>query len=379
MLISSYYPLILCSLTHNLLSIAVILVAISSCSLCQTVAVNGGLGLRLNDLSGRFQALTFQEAYSVIWGNPSILSSTDRHEEGDTVHLKLDKASGSGFVSMENYMYGFYSASIKFPVQDYSAGIVLAFYTTNGDEFPKTHDELDFEFLGNVKGRPWRMQTNIYGNGSTARGREERFNFWFDPTADYHNYSILWNQHHIVFMVDSIPIREMVKTEALGGDYPSKPMGMYATLWDGSAWATDGGKYKVDYKYAPFIASFKALKLQGCAANPFLENLEKESTSPSSSAASCSSSDHKDNNYVDPLEGEEFRSLSAHQQAAMDWVRSTHLYYSYCDDKSRYPSLLPECASRLAASARVLRKRRQWSKKANYRGLNRTSTHGVGF
>ncbi|KAI5080543.1 hypothetical protein GOP47_0003726 [Adiantum capillus-veneris] len=329
---------------------------------------------RLEDMSGRFQALSFTEAYSVIWGSPSISSLEPDH--GDAVHLKLDKTSGSGFVSLENYMYGFYSTSIKFPVQDYAAGIVLAFYTSNGDEFPSNHDELDFEFLGNIKGRPWRMQTNVYGNGSVAHGREERFDFWFNPTADYHNYSILWNQHHIVFMVDSIPIREMIRSEPLEGDYPSKPMGMYATLWDGSAWATDGGRFKVDYKYAPFIASFKSLKMQGCAANPFLQNLEKENTRPLASSMGCTSLET--DNSVNPLEAE-FLSLSPQQEAAMAWVRSTYMYYSYCDDKSRYPTPLPECTSRVAASSRVLRSRKQRTKRANYRSFNLTSARESGF
>ncbi|KAI8032516.1 putative xyloglucan endotransglucosylase/hydrolase protein 30 [Camellia lanceoleosa] len=47
--------------------------------------------------------------------------------------------------------------------------------TLNGDIFEKTHDELDFEFLGNIRGKRWRFQTNVYGNGSTSRGREERY------------------------------------------------------------------------------------------------------------------------------------------------------------------------------------------------------------
>lgn len=69
---------------------------------------------------------------------------------------------------------------------------------SNGDVYAKTHDELDFEFLGNIRGREWRVQTNVYGNGSTAVGREERYDLWFDPTEDFHQYSILWNHKRIM-------------------------------------------------------------------------------------------------------------------------------------------------------------------------------------
>ena len=46
---------------------------------------------------------------------------------------------------------------------------------SNGDIFEKNHDEIDFEFLGKIRGKDWRIQTNIYGNGSTSVGREERY------------------------------------------------------------------------------------------------------------------------------------------------------------------------------------------------------------
>ncbi|KAL6642555.1 hypothetical protein ACP70R_020736 [Stipagrostis hirtigluma subsp. patula] len=55
-----------------------------------------------------------------------------------------------------------------------AGGLVVAFYMSSGDVNEKTHDELDFEFLGNIRGRQWRVQTNVYGNGSTSVGREER-------------------------------------------------------------------------------------------------------------------------------------------------------------------------------------------------------------
>jgi xyloglucan:xyloglucosyl transferase len=70
--------------------------------------------------------------------------------------------------------------------------------TSNGDVYEKTHDELDFEFLGNIAGKPWRFQTNLYGNGSTHRGREERYRLWFDPTKGYHRYSILWTAKNVM-------------------------------------------------------------------------------------------------------------------------------------------------------------------------------------
>jgi beta-glucanase (GH16 family) len=55
---------------------------------------------------------------------------------------------------------------------------------------------MDFEFLGNKAGEPYILQTNVFAKGKGSR--EQRINLWFDPTADFHTYSLLWNKNIIV-------------------------------------------------------------------------------------------------------------------------------------------------------------------------------------
>ncbi|XP_020577444.1 probable xyloglucan endotransglucosylase/hydrolase protein 30 [Phalaenopsis equestris] len=266
--------------------------------------------------------VSFEEGYTPLFGDKNIIQSAG----GRAVKILLNKYSGSGFISSDIYYHGLFSASIKLP-SDYTAGVVVAFYMSNGDIFEKNHDELDFEFLGNVKGKEWRVQTNIYGNGSTSRGREERYQLPFDPTSEPHRYSILWSKTKIIFYIDETPIREVVRSEAMGGDFPSKPMSIYATIWDGSTWATSGGKYKVDYRYEPFVTEFKELVLHGCRMDPIQQLPASEQ---------CGE-------FESQTDAADYSSLSPEKRKAMVLFRQRHMTYSCCYDEQRYPIPLPEC------------------------------------
>ncbi|CAN0924225.1 Probable xyloglucan endotransglucosylase/hydrolase protein 28 [Linum grandiflorum] len=267
---------------------------------------------------GNLPIVPFDEGYTQLFGEDNLVV----HKDGNAVHLMLDERTGSGFVSQDLYSHGYFSASIKLPA-DYTAGVVVAFYMSNGDTYEKNHDEIDFEFLGNIRGKDWRIQTNIYGNGSTASGREERYSLWFDPSDDFHRYSILWTDSHIIFYVDDVPIRESVRTESMGGDFPAKPMSLYATIWDGSTWATNGGKYKVNYNYAPYTSEFEQFALHGCAVDP-----------------TDHTASHCDTTY-EALAKSEY--ISTQQRSRMDRFRTKYMTYSYCYDRVRYNVPLPEC------------------------------------
>ncbi|KAI7988403.1 putative xyloglucan endotransglucosylase/hydrolase protein 30 [Camellia lanceoleosa] len=309
-------------------------------SLSQTLTPISFLFLSLLSIANfaaafNLSTITFDQGYSPLFSDFNIIRSDD----DKSVSLLLNRLSGSGFISSDYYNYGLFSANIKLP-SNYSAGIVMS----NGDVFEKTHDELDFEFLGNIHGRPWRFQTNLYGNGSTHRGREERYTLWFDPAKEFHRYTILWTskKYHVSissdfsfnfrfsfprkFYVDDVPIREVVRSKAMGADYPSKPMSLYATIWDASTWATNGGKYKVNYRFQPFVSEFSDLVLQGCPVDP-IQQLP---------APDC-------NNSTAALEAANFSNITAEGRKSMSRFRERYMYYSYCYDTVRYPVPPPEC------------------------------------
>ncbi|WCJ38406.1 Xyloglucan endotransglucosylase/hydrolase [Euphorbia peplus] len=266
-------------------------------------------------LTHLFSNVSISQQFSTSFG----ASNVKFLNNGSSSTIALDKFSGSGLASKSKYYYGFFSAAIKLPA-GLSSGVVVAFYMSNADTNPHNHDEIDIELLGHDQRNDWVLQTNVYANGSVRTGREEKFYLWFDPTQDHHYYSILWNSHHILFLVDNIPVREFKQNPTA---YPTKPMSLYATIWDGSEWATHGGKYAVNYKYAPFIVSFSEMKINGC-------------TSSNSCTKSKSSS-------VDPGEGQQFVSLSKDQSVAMDWARRKLMFYSYCNDRPRYKIMPAEC------------------------------------
>ncbi|KAK9064506.1 hypothetical protein SSX86_015888 [Deinandra increscens subsp. villosa] len=278
-------------------------------------------------LTDRFPRVPFPQGMSTLFGAPNVHLKNN----GSYVDIILDKTSGSGLISRNKYYHGFFSASIKLPA-GFTSGVVLAFYMSNADVFPHNHDEIDFELLGYAKRRQWVLQTNMYGNGSVKTGREEKIYLWFDPTQEFHQYTIIWNNHHIVFLVDNIPIREVIHNQAVSSVYPSKPMSLYATIWDGSEWATNGGKYPVNYNYAPFAASLTDLEIVGCSM---------QNTNSPNVASACLKNATVSS--LDPVDGEEYASLSKQQMVGLNWVRSKHMYYSYCKDTARYKVMPAEC------------------------------------
>ncbi|KAK8566195.1 hypothetical protein V6N13_021269 [Hibiscus sabdariffa] len=255
----------------------------------------------------------FYQSCDVVWGHGSHAMI---QEGGDLLTLSLDKTSGSGFQSKDEYLFGKIEMQLKL-VPGNSAGTVTAYYLSSKGE---TWDEIDFEFLGNLSGQPYVLHTNVFSQGKGMR--EQQFYLWFDPTADFHTYSILWNPQRIVFYVDDIPIREFRNLEFLGVPFPkNQKMRLYSTLWNADDWATRGGLVKTDWSQAPFKASYKKFRADACVW--------------SSGSSYCS-----------PNKNAWFwEELDFGKKGQMKWVQDNYMIYDYCKDPKRFPQGLPtECA-----------------------------------
>lgn len=125
--------------------------------------------------------------------------------------------------------------------------------------------------------------------------------------------------------MDEVPIRVFKNNTLTGVPYPSRPMQIIASLWNGEAWATDGGRTKTDWSYAPFKANFRWFDVDGCPAS-----------GEDKPAWGCSSPKFWWNDAkrmkLDQQQEQEYRDVIA-----------KYVIYDYCTDRSRYPTLPPEC------------------------------------
>ncbi|KAK1685268.1 hypothetical protein QYE76_046116 [Lolium multiflorum] len=265
----------------------------------------------------------FYENFEVVWGDdPHPEQRVNVIDDGRVVSLTLNNVSGSGFQSRDAFLFGEFTMAMKLVPGD-SAGTVTTFYLTSKDPTAAGdgHDEIDFEFLGNVSGEPYLLQTNVFAQG--VGNREQRSYLWFDPTEDFHNYTILWNPLNIIFSVDGTPVRVFSNHESLGLPYLSRQaMKVHASIWDGSAWATRGGRDKTDWSHAPFVASYRTYGTASACV----------SSSPASDNGGAPTFCCPTNAVSGDDGGWMTRRLGPDGERAMASARDKYMVMDYCED-----------------------------------------------
>ena len=132
--------------------------------------------------------------------------------------------------------------------------------------------------------------------------------------------------------MDNVPIRVFLNYSSQGIAFPTKPVGIYCSLWDGSSWATQGGKFKLDLQYAPFVVKARAFgAVDACVPDA------------SGSVAQC-----EDPNNPAWWNQPQYLSLTNDTLSMLTFMRETFGIYDYCKDTARFATtgMPPECALR---------------------------------
>uniref|UniRef100_J3MH64 Xyloglucan endotransglucosylase/hydrolase n=1 Tax=Oryza brachyantha TaxID=4533 RepID=J3MH64_ORYBR len=259
----------------------------------------------------------FHRDFEAVWGKGNALF----RDGGRVAELTLDKQTGTRLQSKDRFLFGRFDLEIKL-VRGESAGTITSFYICSGGA---RHDEVDFEFLGNSSGEPYLLHTNIFSDGKGER--EQQFVLWFDPTADFHTYSILWNPHNIILYIDGTPIRVFRNNEAYGVPFPARqPVHVFASIWDAEEWATQGGRVKTDWSRAPFVAAYRRYNVTNACV-----------WDGGAGVARCTGGGKAGGGWMS-------QRMDWWSWMTLNWVRMNYMAYDYCSDRKRFPRRFPtEC------------------------------------
>ena len=97
-------------------------------------------------------------------------------------------------------------------------------------------------------------------------------------------------------------------------------MSLYGTIWNGDSWATEGGRVKINWMYAPFTASYTDFSFDACSGG---------------ATSTCASTRWWNQG--------SYMALNANQISQLKWVRENWMIYDYCWDKTRYNVTPTEC------------------------------------
>ncbi|XP_062229683.1 xyloglucan endotransglucosylase protein 7-like [Phragmites australis] len=269
----------------------------------------------------------FHRDFDVVWGE----GNARFRDGGRLVELSLDERTGARLQSKDRYLFGRFDLEIKL-VPGESAGTITSFYICTGGA---RHDEVDFEFLGNVSGEPYILHTNIFSDGKGER--EQQFVLWFDPTEGFHTYSILWNPLNIILYIDGTPIRVFKNNAAYGVPFPTRqPVHVFASIWDAEDWATQGGRVKTDWSRAPFVATYRRYNV---TTNACVWDDGGARGGPSSRCGrgTSKSSLRRAPSWMG-------QRMDWWSWMTLSWVRMNYMVYDYCADRKRFPHGFPaEC------------------------------------
>lgn len=165
--------------------------------------------------------------------------------------------------SKRTFGHGLYEVRLR-PAA--AAGVVSAFFVYTGPVHGRTHEEIDFEFLGKS---PESVQLNFFVDGKG--GNEVHVPLAFDASAAARDYAFAWAEDGLRWYVDGELVHEVKAGE---GPLPQPPAHLSLMLWNGDnvGWLgrfQDGSlPLEMTVEQVAFTAAGEPCRFEGSLACP---------------------------------------------------------------------------------------------------------------
>ncbi|TGJ78663.1 hypothetical protein E0Z10_g10105 [Xylaria hypoxylon] len=136
-------------------------------------------------------------------------------------------------------------------------------------------DEIDWEFSGNQHGEKpfpppdgkWTVETNIFAQGKMWDGAATYQKDAYNPTTQFHTYSVEWDENHMNWYVDNQVVRSVQASNVPSGfTLPQSPMKLQLGVWgggdpDNNYWTIEWAGGEIDMKGIPYTMYVRSVNI----------------------------------------------------------------------------------------------------------------------
>ncbi|KAK4611840.1 putative extracellular glycosidase [Fulvia fulva] len=208
---------------------------------------------------------TFSDAYNksvsefdINFWNVTAGTQLISFDDQDGAAMAIDKEGDS--VTVKSNFYIFWGTVEIMMKAAPGTGIISTVILLSDDL-----DEVDWEVMG---GNSSTVENNYYGWGNTTQINSQ-YPALDGAQDDFHNYTIVWSQEKIQWMLNGNVVREQGYLEP--GLYPQTPCRIQFGLWCGGCSENEGTRQwaggKADFKGAPYVMNVKSIKITDGTTN----------------------------------------------------------------------------------------------------------------
>ncbi|KAI9277704.1 glycosyl hydrolases family 16-domain-containing protein [Umbelopsis sp. AD052] len=192
----------------------------------------------------------FDVGFNDVW------CGQNTHIQGGKLDLSLNQNCGPDIATDLNTQSGLFEVDME---TSWGSGVVTAITLFSAGTSADKRDEVDMEFIGTDV---TTVETTYFVDGAHVPGATQSVDFHVasNTSSSRHTYGMEYTPDHIAWYIDGRKVKTVLKENGVA--FPSKPVSLHLSLWDGTEFSEWAGK--INWNAAPgqtYHASVYSVKI----------------------------------------------------------------------------------------------------------------------